>query len=96
MIMAVREVAPALAAGNSVVLAQREKPLTALRLAELRWPPAFHPCSTWCQAKAPEAGSSLAAHGRGLHRLTGRHARGREIHDGRAEQLETRLDRTWR
>ncbi|MBA4256913.1 MAG: aldehyde dehydrogenase PuuC, partial [Polaromonas sp.] len=64
MIMAAWKIAPALAAGNSVVLKPSEKsPLTALRLAELALaagiPPGVFNVVT---GYGPEAGSPLALH----------------------------------
>jgi 4-guanidinobutyraldehyde dehydrogenase/NAD-dependent aldehyde dehydrogenase len=54
MIMAAWKIAPALAAGNSVVLKPSEKsPLTALRLADLAMEAGIpRVCSMWCPALA--------------------------------------------
>jgi acyl-CoA reductase-like NAD-dependent aldehyde dehydrogenase len=64
MIMAARKIAPALAAGNSVVLKPSEKsPLTALRLAELARAAGIPPdVFNVVPGYGPEAGSPLALH----------------------------------
>ena len=100
MIMAAWKIAPALAAGNSVVLKPSEKsPLTALRLAELALAAGI-PAGVFnvVPGFGPEAGSPAgAAHGCGLHRLHGLDAGGQEDpRDGGAEQPEARLDRAGR
>ena len=65
MIMAAWKIAPALAAGNSVVLKPSEKsPLTALRLAELAIEADLPPgVFNVVPGFGPEAGSPLALHG---------------------------------
>ncbi|TSE34263.1 Aldehyde dehydrogenase PuuC [Tepidimonas fonticaldi] len=64
MIMAAWKIAPALAAGNSVVLKPSEKsPLTALRLAELALEAGIPPgVFNVVPGYGPEAGSALALH----------------------------------
>ncbi|MDP2255961.1 MAG: aldehyde dehydrogenase family protein, partial [Polaromonas sp.] len=64
MIMAAWKIAPALAAGNSVVLKPSEKsPLTALRLAELALAAGIPPgVFNVVPGYGPEAGSPLALH----------------------------------
>ena len=64
MIMAAWKIAPALAAGNSVVLKPSEKsPLTALRLAELALAAGIPPgVFSVVPGYGPEAGSPLALH----------------------------------
>ena len=64
MIMAAWKIAPALAAGNSVVLKPSEKsPLTALRLAELALEAGIPPgVFNVVPGYGPEAGSPLALH----------------------------------
>ena len=64
MIMAAWKIAPALAAGNSVVLKPSEKsPLTALRLAELALQAGIPPgVFNVVPGHGPEAGSPLALH----------------------------------
>ena len=64
MIMAAWKIAPALAAGNSVILKPSEKsPLTALRLADLALQAGFPPgVFNVVTGFGPEAGSPLALH----------------------------------
>ena len=61
--MAIRSLAPALAAGCTAVLKPAEQsPLTALRLAEIARTSACRPaCSTWSPGFGEEAGEALVA-----------------------------------
>jgi acyl-CoA reductase-like NAD-dependent aldehyde dehydrogenase len=100
MIMAAWKIAPALAAGNSVVLKPSEKsPLTALRLAELALAAGMPPgVFNVVPGYGPEAGSPLALHmDVDCIAFTGSTRVGKQIPcDGRAKQPQARLDRAGR